>query len=72
MSEDSVRQRIISSVFSRRNEAGELEETYVTHIKIWESDPSEKGGQKPRYILLASNNIGFAARSSSYHLLQKL
>jgi hypothetical protein len=49
----SVRQRIISSVFSRRNAGGALEETYVSHLKIWEDAGPEGGGRKPRYILLS-------------------
>lgn len=47
---DSVRQRIISSVFSRRNAAGH-DEAYVAHLKIWED--AERGDRKPRYILLS-------------------
>jgi Exocyst complex component SEC3 N-terminal PIP2 binding PH len=47
------RQRIISSVFSRRNATGNLEESYVSHIKVWEDAGSEGGGRKPRYILLS-------------------
>ncbi|EEB97934.1 hypothetical protein MPER_02649 [Moniliophthora perniciosa FA553] len=57
------RQRIIDSVFSRRNAAGNLEETYMGHVKIWED--AENGGRKPRYILLsqASNGAGFIHKS---------
>lgn len=47
------RQRIITSVFSRRNAEGNLEETYIAHIKIWEEGGPEAGGRKPRYILLS-------------------
>lgn len=47
------RQRIIASVFSRRNAEGNLEEAYVSHIKIWEDAGAEGGGRKPRYILLS-------------------
>lgn len=47
------RQKIISSVFSRRNATGNLEETYVSHVKIWEDAGPEGGGRKPRYILLS-------------------
>ncbi|PPQ64521.1 hypothetical protein CVT26_002060 [Gymnopilus dilepis] len=56
------RQRIIASVFSRRNAAGNLEETYVSHVKIWED---AEGGRKPRYILLsqANNGSGFIHKS---------
>ncbi len=49
---DSVRRRIISSVFNRRNAAGGSEETYVSHVKIWE-DAGTETDLKPRYILLA-------------------
>lgn len=43
-----VKQKIISSVFNKRNPP----ETYVAHLKIWED--SEEGGRKPRYILMSS------------------
>jgi len=46
-----VKQSIIASVFSRRNATGSLEETYVSHIKIWEDAGTE--GRKARYILLS-------------------
>ena len=49
---DSVRQRIISSVFSKLNAAGH-QETYVAHVKIWEEVAPEEGGRKPRYIIIA-------------------
>ncbi|KAF8167736.1 exocyst complex component, sec3 subunit [Crassisporium funariophilum] len=52
------RQKIIASVFSRRNAAGNLEETYVSHVKIWEEAGNEGGGRKPRYILLSQSNNG--------------
>ncbi len=45
------RPKIIESVFSRRNAAGELEESYVSHVKIWEE--AENNSRKPRYILLS-------------------
>ncbi|KAJ3989555.1 exocyst complex component Sec3-domain-containing protein [Lentinula detonsa] len=59
------KQRIIDSVFSRRNAAGSLEETYVSHVKIWEDAGPEGGGKKPRYILLsqANNGSGFIHKS---------
>ena len=47
---ESVRQRIVSSVFATRL----TEQTYVAHIKIWESDNTEEGGLKPRFIILSS------------------
>ncbi|KAG7450696.1 uncharacterized protein BT62DRAFT_927969 [Guyanagaster necrorhizus] len=51
------RQRIIDSVFSRRNASGSIEENYVSHIKILEDSP-ETGGTKPRYILLSQTISG--------------
>ncbi|KAI0961988.1 hypothetical protein AcW1_000916 [Taiwanofungus camphoratus] len=61
---DSVRQRIISSVFTKLNASGH-EEQYVSHIKIWEEAAPNEGGKKPRYILLsqASNGAGFIHKS---------
>ena len=47
---DSVRQRIISSVFAAKL----VEESYVAHIKIWEEDGTDEGGKKPRYIIISS------------------
>jgi hypothetical protein len=44
---EEQRQKIISSVFSRRDEV------YVGHIKIWEDAGPEGGGRKPRYILIS-------------------
>ncbi|TDL28196.1 hypothetical protein BD410DRAFT_350073 [Rickenella mellea] len=55
---DSTRERIIASVFSRRNAAGNLEETYVGHVKILENDGTEQDLQKQRYILLSETNTG--------------
>ena len=49
----SVRQRIISSVFSKLSASGH-QETYVAHVKIWEDVSPEEGGKKPRYIIIAS------------------
>lgn len=59
------RQKIIASVFSRRNSSGNLEEAYVSHVKIWEDAGVEGGGKKPRYILLsqANNGSGFIHKS---------
>ncbi|KAI8990472.1 exocyst complex component Sec3-domain-containing protein [Trametes punicea] len=50
---DSVRQRIISSVFTKLHD-----ETYVAHIKIWEEAPTDEGGKKPRYIILSQSSDG--------------
>ncbi|KAI0271421.1 exocyst complex component Sec3-domain-containing protein [Gloeopeniophorella convolvens] len=54
---DSIRHRIIASVFSKRNASGRPEEHYVSHIKIWE-DAGPEADLKPRYILLARDNDG--------------
>ncbi|KAF7339614.1 Sec3-PIP2-bind domain-containing protein [Mycena sanguinolenta] len=61
----SVADKIIASVFSRRNASGALEETYMSHVKIWEDAGPEGGGRKPRYILLsqAANGNGFIHKS---------
>ncbi|KAJ7048537.1 exocyst complex component Sec3-domain-containing protein [Mycena amicta] len=59
------RQLIEKSVFNRRNAAGQLEETYMAHVKIWEDAGPEGGGRKPRYILLSQtlNGNGFLHKS---------
>jgi len=49
---DSVRERIISSVFNRRNATSVSGETYVSHLKILE-DAGTEADLKPRFILLA-------------------
>ncbi|KAM6498447.1 Exocyst complex component Sec3 domain containing protein [Amanita muscaria] len=56
-------QRIIASVFSRRNAHGSLDETYVSHVKIWED--ADGAGRKLRYILLsqASSGQGYIHKS---------
>ncbi|KAJ3524302.1 hypothetical protein NM688_g8587 [Phlebia brevispora] len=61
---DSVRQRIVSSVFSKLNAAGH-QESYASHVKIWEDVPPDEGGKKARYIILArsSNGKGFIHKS---------
>lgn len=65
------RQKIISSVFSRRNATGNLEETYVSHVKIWEDAGPEGGGRKPRYILL-SRMYSFVFQWSIPNTFQRL
>ncbi|KAI6162084.1 exocyst complex component Sec3-domain-containing protein [Pisolithus thermaeus] len=61
---DHTRQRIISSVFDKRNAGASVQESYVAHVKIWE-DTGEGQGKKPRYILLsrASDSTGFVHKS---------
>ncbi|KAF8846217.1 hypothetical protein BDN67DRAFT_960913 [Paxillus ammoniavirescens] len=61
---DRTRNRIITSVFDKRNASAPIQESYVAHIKIWE-DTGEGLGNKPRYILIsrASDNTGFIHKS---------
>lgn len=61
---DHTKQRIIASVFDKRNAGADIQETYVGHIKIWE-DAGEESGKKPRYILLSqgSDGTGFLHKS---------
>ncbi|KAF9244541.1 exocyst complex component Sec3-domain-containing protein [Melanogaster broomeanus] len=61
---DRTRQRIITSVFDKRNAGATIQESYVAHIKIWE-DTGEGQGKKPRYIIIsrASDNTGFIHKS---------
>lgn len=50
-----VKQEIIASLFSRRSpEDGNLEETYISHVKVWENE--EGGGRKPRYLMIAGES----------------
>lgn len=53
---DHTKQRIIASVFDKRNSGAAIKETYVGHIKIWE-DAGEDSGKKPRYILLSRMSL---------------
>ncbi|KAG2159680.1 exocyst complex component Sec3-domain-containing protein [Suillus bovinus] len=61
---DHTKQRIIASVFDKRNSGADIQETYIGHIKIWE-DAGEDSGKKPRYILLSqgSDGSGFLHKS---------
>ncbi|KAG2150186.1 exocyst complex component Sec3-domain-containing protein [Suillus cothurnatus] len=61
---DYTKQRIIASVFDKRNSGAAIQEIYVGHIKIWE-DAGEDSGKKPRYILLSqcSDGTGFLHKS---------
>ena len=49
---DRARQRIVASVFDKRNAAADVQESYVAHIKIWE-DAGDGQGKKPRYIIIS-------------------
>lgn len=61
---DHIKQRIIASVFDKRNSGAAIQETYVGHIKIWE-DAGADSAKKPRYILLSqgSDGTGFLHKS---------
>ncbi|KAH0838173.1 exocyst complex component SEC3 N-terminal PIP2 binding PH-domain-containing protein [Lanmaoa asiatica] len=61
---DRARQRIIASVFDKRNAGADVLESYVAHIKIWE-DAGEGQGRKPRYILISrtTDDSGFIHKS---------
>lgn len=52
-----IKQAIIDSVFSRRNASGGPEESYISHVKVWEDAGPEAGELKHRYILLARMSI---------------
>jgi hypothetical protein len=59
---DRARQRILASVFDKRNAAADVPEAYVAHIKIWED--ADGHGKKPRYIILSrAANTGFIHKS---------
>lgn len=60
---DDQKRKIIASVFSRRNAAGTLDETYVAHLKIWDGGGP---GAKPRYILLSrtSESLVYCAETN--------
>ncbi|WWC85953.1 uncharacterized protein L201_000823 [Kwoniella dendrophila CBS 6074] len=58
-STDDVRQHIISSLFSKRDEDGTPEETLISYLKVYEEDPGDShGGQKSRYLMLAVTKLG--------------
>ncbi|OCH94698.1 hypothetical protein OBBRIDRAFT_769029 [Obba rivulosa] len=63
---ESVKQRIVSSVFSKLNASGH-DESYVAHVKIWEEASADEGGRKPRYIILsqAASGGGFIHKAKS-------
>lgn len=53
---ESVKKRIISSVFSRRNAANGAEEAYIAHVKIYE-ESGESEERKPRYIIISREYV---------------
>ena len=65
MSEDyhPVREAITRSLFSKFDESGVREDTYVGHVKIWEDVPDEADeyneatGMKPRYLMVSSASV---------------
>lgn len=53
----STKQDIIASLFSKRAaEDGNLEESYISHVKIFEDD-GEGGGVKARYLTLSGASL---------------
>ena len=68
-----IRRAIIDSVFSRRNASGGPEESYVSHVKVWEDAGTDAGEMKHRYILLSRmSNYGsqFVSVKQDYTTLQ--
>ncbi|ORY34282.1 exocyst complex component Sec3-domain-containing protein [Naematelia encephala] len=58
-SSDDVRQHIISSLFSRKDEDGTPDETLISFLKVFEEDPQDpNGGLKSRYLMLAVTKMG--------------
>ncbi|KAK8845463.1 hypothetical protein IAR55_006176 [Kwoniella newhampshirensis] len=55
VSNDDVRNHIISSLFSKRAEDGTAEETLISFLKVYEDDGD---GQKTRYLMLAVTKLG--------------
>ncbi|KAF8330358.1 exocyst complex component Sec3-domain-containing protein [Cantharellus anzutake] len=65
MDATNVRDQIIASLFRKVNADGIIEETYVSHVKIWEevtpvpnAPAPDPGAMKPRYILIAVSHTG--------------
>lgn len=60
----STKQDIIASLFSKRAaEDGALEESYISHVKIFEDEGGE-GGVKARYLLLAGASPSHIRRTA--------
>jgi hypothetical protein len=58
---DEVRQHLISSLFSKRDENGTNEETLISYVKVFEDESTgdnAMGGQKTRYLMLAVTKLG--------------
>lgn len=69
---DDVRERIIGSVFSRRNAAGDTVENYISHVKVWEDSGNDADGLKPRFILLSRMSSRNAFASAWAHRYQRI
>ncbi len=53
-SSDETRQHLTSSIFSKKDEDGTLEETLISYVKVFEEDPQDTAeGAKTRYLMLA-------------------
>ena len=59
------RQRIIDSVFSKRTAT---DESYVSHIKMWEDAGPDGGGRKVRFIILSR----MSQHSPGFHVLRTI
>jgi len=58
-----TQQQIIQSLFSHRGSDQQLDETYITHLKIWEDVPigsnqPDEGGKKARYLMVSVSKYG--------------
>ena len=65
----NVRDQIIASLFRKVNADGIVEETYVSHVKVWEevtpghdAPTANPGAIKPRYILVAGWFLTFSSQ----------
>ena len=58
-----TQQQIKQSLFSHRGPDGQLDETYIAHLKIWEDVPvgsgqPDEGNKKARYLMLSVSKYG--------------
>jgi hypothetical protein len=58
-----TQQQIIQSLFSHRGPDGQLDETYIAHLKTWEdaqagSGQQDQGAKKARYLMLSVSKYG--------------
>lgn len=53
MDEAEERAAIIASMFSKNKDIGDLEQTYVSHLKVWQEAGGEGEPMQCRYIVLS-------------------